>query len=527
MIINGDRGVATAGASTSLTDANKSWTEDLWSGAYVKITRGTGAGQHRKITANTSTALTMETAWEINPGTDSEYVVLHTPVWQYLASTGGVSSSVCTTGDSVYFANGQPATVRKFRWNPGASPPAHEIAVDGTNTTDLLLTMTDGSNDARIYAADADSAVLARAAPNGYSGAALDFGSAISVGDSSLPIISLYAHNGELFAFKPDERYQISYTSTRQDCGKATAGAAATLTDSNKAWTANEFREYYVKITARTGTGQARKVASNTATALTVAPNWDTNPDATSVYEIYAEDSNVTRELGAFGSVQSENNGEAVLSCGRDTTFSWGGYALLRMSDGGREDAISSIGPDRGEGLPDSRRGRIVDLQGAPHGILAAVQSDQYSSVLVLPREGAGWHEVFRGWATGAKIDRIHFQDSYRPRLWISIGGELVCQNWPRHTANPLKDPGMTYHHAAVLTSSTIDMGASGLPKLVKEISAAVENLSSGIEVAQDYQTNEAVGTDSWIEAGTFQLNPEDTLPVDEDEVYRSASACG
>jgi len=67
--------------------------------------------------------------------------------------------------------------------------------------------------------------------------------------------------------------------------GTATSGAATTLTNSAKTWTANQWTGYQVRITAGTGAGQVRVITSNTPTALTVA-TWTTNPDATSVYVI-------------------------------------------------------------------------------------------------------------------------------------------------------------------------------------------------------------------------------------------------
>lgn len=72
--------------------------------------------------------------------------------------------------------------------------------------------------------------------------------------------------------------------------GTATAGAANTLTNSAKTWTANQWTNYQVRITGGTGVGQIRTIASNTPTALTVLVNWATNPDATSVYEITANE---------------------------------------------------------------------------------------------------------------------------------------------------------------------------------------------------------------------------------------------
>lgn len=72
--------------------------------------------------------------------------------------------------------------------------------------------------------------------------------------------------------------------------GTATAGAASTLTSSAKTWTVNQWANAQVRITAGTGAGQVRTIASNTATALTVTANWTVNPDATSQYVIEGND---------------------------------------------------------------------------------------------------------------------------------------------------------------------------------------------------------------------------------------------
>lgn len=66
--------------------------------------------------------------------------------------------------------------------------------------------------------------------------------------------------------------------------GTASSGASTTLTDSTKTWTTNQLSWYQVRITAGTGAGQRRTIASNTGTVITVSSAWTTNPDATSQY---------------------------------------------------------------------------------------------------------------------------------------------------------------------------------------------------------------------------------------------------
>ena len=71
--------------------------------------------------------------------------------------------------------------------------------------------------------------------------------------------------------------------------GTATSGGASTLTDSGAAFGVNAFAGNVIRITAGTGIGQSRVIASNTATVVTNTTAWAVNPDATSVYDILTE----------------------------------------------------------------------------------------------------------------------------------------------------------------------------------------------------------------------------------------------
>lgn len=81
--------------------------------------------------------------------------------------------------------------------------------------------------------------------------------------------------------------------------GIATAGGAATLTDTVPTWANQQFigtpggyREHFIGITSGLGTGQTRRIINSTSGGvITVDSNWATNPDTTSRYEIYTYDS--------------------------------------------------------------------------------------------------------------------------------------------------------------------------------------------------------------------------------------------
>lgn len=69
--------------------------------------------------------------------------------------------------------------------------------------------------------------------------------------------------------------------------GTATSGTGTTLSDTTKTWVVNAYQNQLVKITAGTGVGQIRLIASNSVNQLVVNGAWLINPDATSVYQVY------------------------------------------------------------------------------------------------------------------------------------------------------------------------------------------------------------------------------------------------
>jgi len=79
----------------------------------------------------------------------------------------------------------------------------------------------------------------------------------------------------------------------------ATTFSSNTIGDSGESWRVNEFTGRMVTIVDGTGIGQTRRVISNTATVLTVFPNWTVTPDATSDFKVdpsrlYGYSDNVT-----------------------------------------------------------------------------------------------------------------------------------------------------------------------------------------------------------------------------------------
>jgi hypothetical protein len=68
-------GSATAATTNTLTNNTRSWTVNQWANSQIRITAGTGAGQIRTISSNTSTQVTVSVNWTVTPDTTSAYSI--------------------------------------------------------------------------------------------------------------------------------------------------------------------------------------------------------------------------------------------------------------------------------------------------------------------------------------------------------------------------------------------------------------------------------------------------------------------
>ncbi len=117
------------------------------------------------------------------------------------------------------------------------------------------------------------------------------------------------------------------------DTGIATGAGVNYLDDTAKSWPDNAFADLIVEITGGTGVGQIRKIASNTATRITVTPDWVTVPDATSTYRI-----------GFYGKMSGDiTSWGGVAVTGRDITQD---IAKLDITLSALRDAITAAAPN-------------------------------------------------------------------------------------------------------------------------------------------------------------------------------------
>jgi hypothetical protein len=84
-------GTASAGAASTLTNSAKNWATNQWANYQIRITSGTGVGQIRTISSNTSTVITVGTAWATQPSTDSVYSIEGNDDFIYYMGSGVVT----------------------------------------------------------------------------------------------------------------------------------------------------------------------------------------------------------------------------------------------------------------------------------------------------------------------------------------------------------------------------------------------------------------------------------------------------
>lgn len=185
-------------------------------------------------------------------------------------------------------------------------------------------------------------------------------------------------------------------TVTYGDRGTATAGAATTLTDTGKVWGVDAYRGWIVRLTGGTGSGQVKRIISNTTTALTVDGSWITNPDSTSVYLIYYGPL-VTSGKATAGSTTTLTDSGAAWG-----TTQWVGYTVnITAGTGSGQTAVITSHTATvltfaalGVGLDNTSQYQIYQTTGLVTGGIGAV----HPSVGALERPNGAFREttVFR-----------------------------------------------------------------------------------------------------------------------------------
>lgn len=161
--INGDIGKATSATSTTITDSSKSWTVNAYAGARVGLVYRNGSeGQisvWRTIVSNTSSALTIDKAWDVTPSANCIFIIVDTPLWTEITGHGLTASvtDIHVVRGVVYFAQGDYTNARKMRIDAGAfqwqslnTPASFLCSVRDQNGMMIYRGRNDGINNKRV-----------------------------------------------------------------------------------------------------------------------------------------------------------------------------------------------------------------------------------------------------------------------------------------------------------------------------------------------------------------------------------------
>lgn len=249
LILGFDAGTASSATSTTLTDSTKTWPTNRWTNYTVRILHGTGSGQVRIITSNTSTALTLQNAWDVTPDSTSVFAIQADPEKLYMVSATNGSILMHNT-DSHVTSYG-----RQIDWgiarNAAATVRGHQPVAIATlaNVTTTATVTTAHPHQFRV----GDLVTVRGATDSNFN--------VTNVAIAAVPTATTF-----------------TYTMAGTPAATTIVGAQSTttLTDFTKNWTVNEHagRLVYVNITSVTGgtgaaTLQIMRIASNTATTLT------------------------------------------------------------------------------------------------------------------------------------------------------------------------------------------------------------------------------------------------------------------
>jgi hypothetical protein len=296
MILSFDAGIATSGSSTTITDSTKSWATNRWNNYVVRIMAGTGAGQYKPIASNTATALTIVGTWATTPDNTSVFTIQGDPDKLYM-QLGGVNGLAIHNIDSQVPTFGRQQDYGIAR-NAAATVAGHEpVAI----TTLANATTTATITTAHPHQFKVGQLVTVRGATDA------NF-NVTNVAIATVPSATTFTYT---MAGTPAATTIVSSQST------------TVLVDATKNWSTNQFQNqtiymYTGAVTAATGsvTGQAFRIASNTATTLTLVATATAPTNGVSRYAISTSTAIGAADFGVATGTQSTTTLQ-------DTTKTW------------------------------------------------------------------------------------------------------------------------------------------------------------------------------------------------------------
>lgn len=285
MILGFDAGIATAGASTTITDSTKTWTTDRWKNYVVRIMAGTGAGQYRPIASNTATALTVVGSWATTPDSTSVYTIQGDPDKLYI-QLGAVNALAIHNIDSQV-----PTFGRQQDFGTARNAAATIAGQDSIAITTLANATT--------------TATVTTAHPHQFK-----VGQLVTVRGAT--DANFNVTNVAIATVPSGTTFTYTMAGTPAATSIVSSQTTTVLVDATKSWTTNQWAGqtvymYTGAVTAASGSvaGQAFRIASNTATTLTLVATATAPTNGVSRYAISTSTAIGAADFGVATGTQS------------------------------------------------------------------------------------------------------------------------------------------------------------------------------------------------------------------------------
>jgi len=324
-----DRGVVTTAGTSSITDAStgvglKQWKINQWRDYQIRCDYGTGRTQVRPILYNTINSIVWAdvnhitvnpwaqpycaTSWSATAGAQAMYVIESHQVtvdaaWgtvpdntsRFVILGGGILNITQGT-TSAPFMSASYYDVLADQWYAKSTQTGLKTVVFLAASDLSMERMTEaGGATVSGTATSGGNNTLTNSAATMIANQYINMTLTITGGTGIGQTRNVLSNTATVFTTttnwttNPDATSTYTVTGGQIISGIATSGAARSLTDSTLTLTPMQYANFEIRIVSGTGVGQVRTVLSNTATVFNVTKDWDTNPDATSVYAIYRD----------------------------------------------------------------------------------------------------------------------------------------------------------------------------------------------------------------------------------------------
>ncbi|MDH3976245.1 MAG: NapC/NirT family cytochrome c [Deltaproteobacteria bacterium] len=274
-----DNGIAESGSTTHLRDSDKSttWTKDMWRGYTLRLMDGTGRGQDRMITFNTTTSVHVGAPYvTASPGAGTYYIISPngTPdrgnkLWNPNSGTWGVNVTYQPGTPPVNTMRGPTFTKNKDLI--GGTDKVYQLCFKchseyGWGTSGTPFTIPDSIGTSNYNYKEGPSTDIAEEFnPNnlGYH-PIVDIGAnqpILVMGDAPVNVVA-----AEMIA--------------------SGAGSSSSAIAYDNQWTPNKYNGQCVEVTAGNLLGQIRSIKGSNSTSISVDPAFSAIPNALTRFHI-------------------------------------------------------------------------------------------------------------------------------------------------------------------------------------------------------------------------------------------------